>query len=394
MAATGNVLEALQSADLVIVGAGFFGLTIAERASEEFGARVAILEKRSHIGGNAFSYFDSDSGIEVHKYGSHLFHTSNPKVWEYVNRFTSFNEYRHTVVTRHKNSFYSLPINLGTISQIYGQPFSPAEAKKLIEDEAQAEGITNPRNLEEKAIKSVGRTIYEALIKGYTWKQWQTDPTLLPPDVIARLPVRFNFNNRYFADTWEGLPVSGYTKWQESMIVNPLISLWLEHDYFDVKDSIPVQTPVVYTGPIDRFFDYKEGLLGWRTLDFDIENLEQDDFQGASVVNYADLDVKFTRIHEFKHLHPERKPVDGKTVIMREYSREAGSQDDPYYPISSAADRQKLERYRSMQELVPNVVFGGRLGSYLYLDMHMAIASALSNFETQVSPLLSRKLGR
>ena len=384
--------EVLDAADLVIVGAGFFGLTIAERASHEFGAKVVILEKRSHIGGNAYSYIDPESGVEVHKYGSHLFHTSNPRVWEYVNRFTSFNEYRHTVVAKHGDQFYSLPINLGTLAQIYGRPLSPEEARDLIEREAQAEGISNPQNLEEKAIMSVGRRIYEALIKNYTLKQWQTDPNLLPPEVIARLPVRFNFNNRYFADTWEGLPLAGYTKWQEAMVTNPLISIWYDHDYFDLKDSISPDVPVVYTGPIDRYFDYSEGLLGWRTLDFETQTLPIEDFQGTSVMNYSDLDVDFTRIHEFKHLHPERKSIENRTVIMKEFSREAGKTDDPYYPINSAEDRKMLDRYRERQEQVSNVIFGGRLGSYLYLDMHMAIASALSNFDSQVAPLLNSSM--
>jgi UDP-galactopyranose mutase len=390
MTANGVPREVLDAADLFIVGAGFFGLTIAERASHEFGAKVVILEKRSHIGGNAYSYIDPESEIEVHKYGSHLFHTSNRKVWDYVNRFTSFNDYRHTVVAKHENQFFSLPINLGTIAQIYGRPFSPNEARELIEKEAQLQGITEPQNLEEKAIMSVGNRIYEALIKNYTLKQWQTDPTLLPPEVIARLPIRFNFNNRYFADTWEGLPMSGYARWQEAMVTNPLISTWFGQDYFELRDSIPVTTPVVYTGPLDRYFNYEEGLLGWRTLDFETQTLSQHDFQGTSVVNYSDLDVDFTRIHEFKHLHPERQSVEGKTVIMTEYSREAGKDDDPYYPINSVNDRYILEKYRARQENERNVVFGGRLGTYLYLDMHMAIASALNTFDSQVAPLLTR----
>lgn len=386
--------EVLNSVDLVVVGAGFFGLTIAERASSELGARVAVVEKRSHIGGNAHSYTDPESGIEVHKYGSHLFHTSNSKVWDYVNRFTSFNDYRHTVVAKHANQYYSLPINLGTIAQIYGRQFTPTEARDLIEHEAMIEGITHPRNLEEKAVMSVGRRVYESLIKNYTLKQWQTDPKLLPPEVIARLPVRFNFNNRYFSDTWEGLPLMGYTSWQESMAANSLISLWFGQDYFDLKGSIPNSTPVVYTGPIDRYFDYQEGLLGWRTLDFETETLSQGDFQGTSVMNYSDLDVEYTRIHEFKHLHPERSPVEDKTVIMKEYSRDAGENDDPYYPINSAGDRRMLDRYRARQEHESNVIFGGRLGTYLYLDMHMAIASALNTFESQVAPLLARNTAR
>jgi len=384
--------ELLEAADLIIVGAGFFGLTIAERASRELGARVVILEKRSHIGGNAYSFTDPESGVEVHKYGSHLFHTSNSKVWEYVNRFTGFNEYRHTVVAKHGNQYFSLPINLGTLSQIYGRQFSPDEARELIEQEARLEGIADPQNLEEKAIMSVGRRVYEALIKNYTVKQWKTDPKMLPPEVIARLPVRFNFNNRYFNDTWEGLPLEGYTAWQNAMVTNPLISLSFDQDFFDVKDLIPTSTPVVYTGPIDRYFNYEEGLLGWRTLDFETETLSQNDFQGTSVMNYSDLDVEFTRIHEFKHLHPERQAVEGKTVIMKEYSREAGKNDDPYYPINSAEDRAMLDRYRIRQESVSNVVFGGRLGSYLYLDMHMAIASALSTFDFRVAPLIASKM--
>lgn len=385
--ASSRIADGLAEADLVVVGSGFFGATIAERAAAS-GYKVIVLDKRPHIGGNSYSEVDSFSGVEVHRYGSHLFHTSNKKVWEYANRFTSFNDYRHVVWSTYQGKPYPMPINLTTMSLFFGRSLSPEEARAIV-DEQRMELEAEPNNLEDKAISLIGRSLYEAFIKGYTAKQWQTDPRELPASVISRLPVRFNYNHRYFADTWEGLPVDGYTAWIEAMLASDLINVHLTVDFFDVKNFIPEGTPVVYTGPIDRYFDYQEGVLGWRTLDFAIEHHEVDDFQGTSVMNFADEDIPHTRIHEFKHLHPERKNDSGKTVVMYEYSRFAGRADEPYYPVNTAQDRESLKRYRALAESEPNVFFGGRLGSYQYLDMHMAIASALTSWENEVHPQLS-----
>lgn len=383
--------ESLKGERLVIVGSGFFGLTIAERAAS-LGYPVTILERREHVGGNAFSFLDSQTGIEIHKYGTHLFHTSNRRVWDYVNRFTEFNNYRHHVFTRLGTQIYSMPINLSTLCSFFGQALTPEGARSLVESQIAEVEVKNPSNLEEKALSMIGRPLYEAFIRGYTEKQWEVSPTELPPEIISRLPVRFNFNTRYFNDVWEGLPLNGYQAWFSSMLKNPLITLHLNVDFFDVRHLIPKSTFVVYTGPLDRYFDYKFGRLGWRTLDLRLETEPVVDFQGAAVINYADVRVPFTRIHEFRHLHPERAYDACSTVIMYEFSRKAINDDEPYYPINSISDRERLIQYREAAKSELNVFFGGRLGTYQYLDMHMAIGSALSAFENQIEPRLRERL--
>ncbi|MEI3866054.1 UDP-galactopyranose mutase [Microbacterium sp. CCNWLW134] len=378
--------------DLLIVGSGFFGLTIAERAASA-GRKVTVIDRRDHIGGNAYSEDDAETGIEVHRYGAHLFHTSNPAVWDYVNRFTTFTSYVHRVYTNHNGVVYPLPINLGTINQFFGAAYSPAEARELVQN---LSGEFDPRdatNLEEKAIALIGRPLYEAFIRDYTAKQWQTDPKHLPAEVISRLPVRYTYDNRYFNDKWEGLPRDGYTAWMERMADHVNIEVRLATDFFDPdqplnKSDTVGQVPIVFTGPIDRYFDYAEGALSWRTLDFEKEVLPVADYQGTSVMNYADADVPYTRIHEFKHFHPERAeryPAD-RTVIMREFSRFAGSDDEPYYPVNTASDRAGLLAYRQLARGESGVHFGGRLGTYQYLDMHMAIGSALAMWNNDLAP--------
>lgn len=370
--------------DLLIVGSGLFGLTIAERAAAA-GRRVTILERRSHIGGNAYSEVEPTTGIEVHRYGAHLFHTSNARVWEYVNRFTAFTNYVHRVYANHAGVVYPLPINLGTINQFFAAAYTPDQARALVLEQAGESDQRTANSLEERAIALIGRPLYEAFIRDYTAKQWQTDPRELPAEVISRLPVRYTYDNRYFNDTWEGLPVDGYTAWLERMVDHPMIEVQLDTDFFDStqplnKDALARQVPVVYTGPVDRYFGFAVGPLGWRTLDFEQEIVETGDFQGTSVMNYADAEVPYTRVHEFRHFHPERAdryPTD-RTVIMREYSRFAGSDDEPYYPVNTPEDRARLLAYRDLAAGEKDVHFGGRLGTYQYLDMHMAIASALN----------------
>jgi UDP-galactopyranose mutase len=380
--------------DLVVVGSGFFGLTIAERTATQLDKRVLVLERRSHLGGNAYSEADQDTGIEVHRYGAHLFHTSNKRVWDYVHRFTEFTGYQHRVFTKYQGQVFTFPMNLALINQFFGRSFSPDEARALVAEQAAEIATAHAQNLEEKAISLIGRPLYEAFVRGYTAKQWQTDPRELSESIITRLPVRYDFNNRYFNDTYEGLPIDGYTAWLTKMADHPNIEVRCDVDYFEVRDEIPAGTPTVYTGPLDRYFDYSEGRLGWRTLDFERETLRDcGDFQGTSVMNYADEEVPYTRILEFRHFHPERAhyPKD-KTVVMREYSRFAKEDDEPYYPINTPEDRTKLESYRDLAKLEAkerNVIFGGRLGTYKYLDMHMAIGSALSVFDNKVAPHLS-----
>ena len=378
--------------DLIVVGSGFFGLTVAEQAASELGKRVLVVEKRGHIGGNAYSEKEPETGIEVHKYGAHLFHTSNERVWEYVNRFTDFTDYRHRVFAMHDGTAYQFPMGLGLINQFFGRYYTPDEARELIEKQRDGLDPAAATNLEERGIALIGKPLYEAFVKHYTAKQWQTDPTDLPPEIISRLPVRYTFNNRYFNDTHEGLPVDGYAAWLERMASHELIDVRLDTDWFEVRDSVRADSPgapVVYTGPLDQYFDYSEGRLGWRTLDFEQEVLEVGDFQGTPVMNYNDADVPYTRIHEFRHFHPERSYPDDKTVIVKEYSRFAEDEDEVYYPISTPEDRAKLEAYRRLaaQETESNnVLFGGRLGTYQYLDMHMAIAAALTLFDNQLRP--------
>jgi UDP-galactopyranose mutase len=384
--------------DLFIVGSGFFGLTIAERAATQLGKRVLVLERRPHIGGNAYSEAEPQTGIEIHRYGAHLFHTSNQRVWDYVRQFTDFTGYQHRVFAMHDGQAYQFPMGLGLVAQFFGRYYSPDEARELIAEQAAEIDTAKAENLEEKAISLIGRPLYEAFVRDYTAKQWQTDPKELPASVITRLPVRYTFDNRYFNDTYEGLPVDGYTAWLEKMAADDRIEVRTHTDWFDVRDELRAQSPdapVVYTGPLDRYFDYVDGRLGWRTLDFEVEVLNDcGDFQGTPVMNYNDADVPFTRIHEFRHFHPERDYPADKTVIMREYSRFAEAEDEPYYPINADTDRAVLAAYRERakaETAAARVLFGGRLGTYQYLDMHMAIASALSMYDNELVPLLSGK---
>ena len=382
-------------ADLVIVGAGLFGLTVAQQAVEKHGAKVEIIDVRDHIGGNAYSYMDKETGAEIHKYGAHLFHTSNPRVWEYVNRFTEFTDYVHRVYTTHNGEVFPLPINLGTINQFFHAHYTPAEAKALIAEQAGELAGTDPANLNDKGISLIGRPLYEAFIKNYTAKQWQTDPSELPAGIIKRLPVRFNYDNRYFRDTWEGLPKDGYTAWMERMIDDPRIHVTLNTDFFDEsqplnKKALVGKVPVVYTGPVDRYFDYELGDLKWRTVDFKEVRYDEGDHVGCPVMNFADSDVPYTRAIEFKNFNPERKDSQNpdKTVVWEEYSRFATREDEPYYPVNTAEDKALYEQYAAKAAQEPKVVFGGRLGTYKYYDMHNVIDTALTAYEEQVAPLL------
>ena len=281
-----------------------------------------------------------------------------------------------------------MPINLGTICQFVGHHVSPDQARKLVADQAAELGDKIPDNLEEKAISLIGRPLYDAFIRGYTLKQWQTDPTQLPESIITRLPVRYTFDNRYFNDPYEGLPVDGYTAIFNKMLDHPNIKVQLNTDYFDMRRELPANVPVVYTGPIDRYFDYKLGELTWRTLDFEREVVSTGDFQGVPVMNYADESVPFTRILEFRHFHPERNYTPDKSVIVREYSRFAKRDDEPYYPVGNAEDRKRFMAYKQIADAKKGVIFGGRLGTYRYLDMHQAIGAALKAFENEVRAAL------
>ena len=374
--------------DLVVVGSGLFGLTVAERCARELGLKVLVLDRRRHVGGNAYSAPDPETGIEVHQYGAHLFHTSNERVWEYVNRFTSFTGYSHRVFTNFRGRIYPMPINLATMCEYFGKALTPEQARALVHEQAGEIDSAAATNLEEKAVSLIGRPLYEAFIRGYTAKQWQTDPKELPAAIISRLPVRYNFDNRYFNDTHEGLPTHGYTAWLEQMADHDNIEVRLETEFFNFRDDLVVNVPIVYTGPVDEYFGNELGRLSWRTIDLETSIEDVGDYQGTSVMNYADEDVPFTRIIEPRHFYPERDdryPTD-RTVIQREYSRFATSEDEPYYPINTPEDRARLLQYRDRAKAEPDVLFGGRLGTYKYLDMHMAIGAALSMYDNKLKP--------
>lgn len=382
---------------ILIVGAGLFGLTMAERLVNDLGKRVIIIDKRPHIGGNCYSEFDSQTGIECHKYGAHLFHTSNQEVWDYANQFTKFTNYVHKVYTTHSGEVYPLPINLGTINQFFHAAFTPDEAKLKIAEQASS-APESPQNLAEQGISLIGQPLFDAFIKNYTAKQWQTPAEELSASIIKRLPVRYNYDNRYFNNTYEGLPVDGYKAWFQNMIssMGDRVELRLECDYFtdsDIQNLKEEGIFTIFTGPIDQFYDYRFGELKWRSLDLQKKILSVDDFQGCPVMNYADLEPKFTRIHEFKHFHPERQsnpkyrdsayvPESGKTVIVREYSKTWHRGDEPYYPVGTPADHDILAQYQTLAEGNQNVLFGGRLGEYAYYDMDVTIASALSKYQS------------
>jgi UDP-galactopyranose mutase len=357
--------------DYVIVGSGCFGAVFAQQVMEA-GKSALVLERRKHVGGNCFSYEYEDTGITVHAYGSHIFHTSDERIWRYVNRFAEFNQYRHRVLTTYRDEVFSVPINLGTINSFYGVNLRPAEAKAFLA--AKRESVPNPRNLEEKAIGLIGRELYEAFFKGYTTKQWGCDPRELPAGIITRLPVRTSFDDAYFDDLYQGVPVEGYTSMFERMLHGIPIEFGV--DFLNDRAYWAGRgRRLVYTGPIDRYFDYAYGKLNWRSVRFELERKSVEDYQGISVMNYADVDVPYTRIHEPKHLHPERSFNRNETVVVREYP--CMNPDEPYYPVNFEPDRRLYSRYQALAEAERGVVFGGRLARYQYLDMHQAIGSAL-----------------
>lgn len=320
-------------------------------------------------------------------------------MWDYVNRFTSFTNYVHKVWTTVNGIVYPMPVNLGTINQFFNASMSPDQARAFIAAQAAEVSGADVTDFESKGVSLVGRPLFEAFFKNYTAKQWQTDPKDLPASIISRLPVRYNYDNRYFNDTYEGLPVQGYAHWLTTMADHDKIDVYLESDFFAPdnplgKAAVTGQVPVVYTGPVDRYFDYSEGDLSWRTVDFEEEIHDTGDFQGCSVMNYGDLDVPYTRIIEFRHFHPERDYQNERTVVFKEFSHFAQHGDEPYYPVNTADDRNKLVAYRERMKNEHQVFFGGRLGTYQYLDMHMAIASALSMVDNELAPIFDGKAAR
>ena len=369
--------------DYLIVGCGFYGATLAERIANDKKKTVLVIDKKDHIGGNSYSAVDQETGIEYHKYGTHIFHTSNEIVMNYLNRFCELNGYHHQVLTTHKNKVYQMPINLETINSFYNLNLKPSEAKEFIKNEIEKTFIKNPNNLEEKAISLIGKPIYEAFIKGYTSKQWEKDTKDLPPYIITRLPVRYNYNEDYFNNCrWQGIPLNGFTNVFENMLNFDNIEIRLNCDYFKVKDTLEYDT-LVYTGPLDQLYNYKFGKLEWRSVEFKKELVDVDDFQGTSVMNYADLDIPYTRIHEPRHLHPERGYTSDNSIIFYETSHYCTSDEDPYYPIHDDKNMLLYEKYQKLIEK-DDIIIGGRLGNYKYYDIDKAVETALEYYETMI----------
>lgn len=373
----------LNNLKFLVVGAGFFGSVIAERIANDMNEHVALIDNRPHFGGNCYSEVDDETGIEFHKYGTHIFHTSDEQVWQYINRFTRFNGYRHQVLSMYKNKVYQMPINLETINTFYGVNLKPYEVDDFINKEIEKGKIDMPKNLEEKAISQIGRPLYEAFIKGYTEKHWKKDPKLLPISIINRLPVRKNYDENYFFDPWQGIPLIGYSEIFKQILSNKNIHLYLGVDYFDIRNQIPPSCEVIYSGPIDRFFDHKFGKLEWRTLDFEKKVINVEDFQGTSVMNYPEIDIPYIRIHEPRHLHPERNYTKQKTLILREYPK-IDMNNNPYYSVNTQENQSIFDKYIEIKKMHPNVLFGGRLGDYKYYDMDRTIGLALQAYTQNI----------
>ena len=355
--------------DYLVVGAGLYGAVFAQQAKMA-GKSVLVVDKRPNIGGNV--YTEEIEGIQVHKYGAHIFHTNNREVWEYVNRFAQFNRFTNSPVANYHGELYSLPFNMYTFNKMWGV-VTPEEAAAKIEEQRQAAGITEPKNLEEQAISLVGTDIYEKLVKGYTEKQWGRPCTELPAFIIRRLPVRFTFDNNYFNALYQGIPVGGYTK----MVANMLdgVEVRLNVDYLERKKELDALADrIVYTGAIDAYFGYCLGALEYRSVRFETEVLDMPNFQGNAAVNYTDRETPWTRIIEHKWFEFGTQP---KTVISREYSSEWKPGDEPYYPVNDEKNGARYEEYRALAEQEEKVIFGGRLGEYKYYDMDAVIASAL-----------------
>lgn len=356
--------------DFLIVGSGLFGAVFAYEANKN-GKKCIVIEKRNHIGGNI--YTENVEGINVHKYGAHIFHTSDKKIWEYIQQFAEFNRYTNSPIARYKDEIYNMPFNMNTFNKLWGV-ITPEEARKKIEREVEKANIENPQNLEEQAIKLVGKTIYDKLVKGYTEKQWGMRATELPPFIIKRLPVRFNYDNNYFNDLYQGIPIGGYTQIIEKMLKG--VQVKLNYDYFEHREKLKdIANKIIFTGPIDKFYNYCYGNLEFRSVRFETEILDIDNYQGNAVVNYTDYDVPYTRIIEHKHFE---FGTQRKTIISKEYSDKWLLGKEPYYPINNEKNNNLYQKYKLLAEKDENVIFGGRLGQYKYYDMHQVIEAALN----------------
>ena len=357
--------------DYLIVGAGLFGAVFAHEAALK-GKKVKVIEKRNHIAGNI--YTREEEGIQVHQYGAHIFHTSDKEIWDYVNQFAEFNRYTNSPVANYKGEIYNLPFNMNTFNKLWGV-VTPAEAQAKIEEQRAVLNGKTPENLEEQAISLVGTDIYEKLIKDYTEKQWGKPTTELPAFIIRRLPVRLTYDNNYFNDTYQGIPIGGYTQIVEKMLDNENIDVETNVDFFENKEQYMKDYPkIVFTGMIDEFFDYKLGELEYRSLRFENETLDMENYQGNAVVNYTDADTPYTRIIEHKHFEFGNQ---AKTIITKEHSKTWEKGDEPYYPVNNDRNNHLYKSYKKLADGQGNVIFGGRLGHYRYYDMHQVIGAAL-----------------
>lgn len=354
--------------DYLIVGAGLFGAVFAHEAKNA-GKKCLVIDRRGHIAGNV--YTEMIDGIWVHKYGAHIFHTSDKFIWDYVNKFCEFNNYINSPVAVYGDELYNLPFNMNTFSKMWGIK-TPDEAKEIIDRQIAQLDIKEPKNLEEQALKLVGTDVYEKLIKGYTQKQWGRPCDELPAFIIKRLPLRFTYDNNYFNDRYQGIPVDGYTSMVEKMLEG--VEVRLSADYFDVKDEINADK-VIYTGMIDEYYNYKLGVLEYRSVRFETERIDMENYQGNAVVNYTSADVPYTRIIEHKHFNFGTQPT---TVISREYSSEWSKGDEPYYPVNNERNNTLYGKYEEIAESEDSILFGGRLGQYKYYDMDKVIAAALN----------------
>lgn len=355
--------------DYVIVGAGLFGSTFAYEANKR-GKKCLVIDKRNHFGGNV--YCENVEGINVHKYGAHIFHTSNKEIWDYVNSFVEFNRYTNSPVANYKGELYNLPFNMNTFYQLW-KVRTPKEAMNKIEEQKQEANILEPKNLEEQAISLVGNDIYEKLIKGYTEKQWGKKATELPAFIIKRLPVRFTFDNNYFNDRYQGIPIGGYNKIIEKMLDG--IEVRLNIDFFKNREEIEsLADKIVFTGMIDEFYNYKFGTLEYRSLRFENEILDEENHQGNAVINYTEYEIPYTRIIEHKHFEDCNS---NKTVITKEYPATWNKGDEPYYPVNNEKNNKIYKKYKELADNEENIIFGGRLAEYKYYDMHNVIDSAL-----------------
>lgn len=355
----------------LIVGAGFTGAVVGRELAEA-GHHVKLIDQRSHIAGNCFTKRDEQTNVMEHVYGPHIFHTSDEQVWEYINKHGTFMPYINRVKTTYQNQVYSLPINLHTINQFYKKCFNPTQAKEWIESISD-QSIEEPQNFEQQALKFVGKDLYEAFFKGYTKKQWGCNPTELPASILKRLPVRFNYDDNYFSHKYQGIPKDGYTPIVESILNHKNIVVQLDTSF--EKKLVEQYDHVIWTGQLDQWFEYSEGRLGYRTLDFE-KHVTEDDFQGTAVMNYGDEAVPYTRISEHKYFTPWETHT--KTIYFKEFSRACGEKDIPYYPVRMVNDKALLEKYIALAENETKVTFAGRLGTYRYMDMDVTIKEALS----------------